>query len=167
MCVKPILISLNPTCEYMMMLVSPPYRHPMKIYHQMRAWSYLPLPKECLSCQTAQTLMRHRILRHLISVYAVCICSLYWIIQPVPQMRILNFRLATPLQVACKKGLDKLCRPRWDCFCANLAVYRFSSACLINSIITGAGILGSIYHMTLKLLWYCIFGVKMLRCCCV
>ena len=68
----------------------------------MRAWSYtffynLSLPTVCLSWQTAQTLMRHHVLRRLIWVYAVCICSFFACIQPVPQVRTLNFRLATPL----------------------------------------------------------------------
>ena len=65
----------------------------------------LPLPKVCLSWQTAQTRMRRRILRRLIWVSANCICSLFEYIQPVPQMRTLNFRLATLLH--------------WKVFCEN------------------------------------------------
>ena len=36
-------------------------------------------------------------MRRLIWVYAVCICSLFECIQPVPHVRTLNFRLATTL----------------------------------------------------------------------
>ena len=43
--------------------------------------------------------MRRRILRRLIWVYAICICFLFEYIQPVPQMRTVNFRLAAPLHV--------------------------------------------------------------------
>ena len=36
-CAEPILISLNPTLtEFVMMLVSPPHRHLLMIYHQLR-----------------------------------------------------------------------------------------------------------------------------------
>ena len=56
----------------------------------------LQLPRVCLSWQTAQTLMRRRVLRRLIWVYAVCIYSLFKCIQPVTHVRTLNFRLATP-----------------------------------------------------------------------
>ena len=38
--------------------------------------------------------MRRRILRRLICVYPFCICSFFACIQPVPQVRSLNFRLA-------------------------------------------------------------------------
>ena len=57
----------------------------------------LPLPRDWLSWLTAQILMRCCILHRLISVYAVCICSLFECIQPVPHVHTLNFRLATPL----------------------------------------------------------------------
>ena len=57
----------------------------------------LPLPRVCLSWQTAQSLMRCRIIRCLIWVSAVCIYSLFACIQPVPQVCTLNFRLAMPL----------------------------------------------------------------------
>ena len=41
--------------------------------------------------------MRRLVLRRLIWVYAVRICYFFACIQPVPQVRTLNFRLATPL----------------------------------------------------------------------
>ena len=64
----------------------------------MTALSYtiyynLPFPRVCLSWQTVQSLMRRRVML-LICVYAVCTC-----IQPVPQVRTLNFRLATRLNL--------------------------------------------------------------------
>ena len=46
----------------------------------------------------AQSLMRRRVLRRLIWIYTVCICSFFACFQPVPQVRTLNFRLATPLR---------------------------------------------------------------------
>ena len=57
----------------------------------------LPLPRVCLFWQTAQTLIRRRVLWRLIWVYAVCICFLFECIQLVSHVRTLNFRLATPL----------------------------------------------------------------------
>ena len=91
--VEPILISQNPILtEFVMMFVSPPHRHPTINAKWLRAWSYLPLPRVCLSWQIAQTLMRRRVLWRLISVYAVCICSF-----SCSTGATLNFRLATPL----------------------------------------------------------------------
>ena len=61
----------------------------------------LSLPKVCLSWQTPQTLIRHRVLRRLVWVYAdVYQCSFFECIKPVPHVRTLNLRLATPLQIA-------------------------------------------------------------------
>ena len=107
-CVEPILISLYAILtEFVMMLVSPPHMHPLMICHQRKVnegliiymynFNNLPLPRVCLSWQTAQTLMRCRILQHLIWVYTVCICSFFACIQPVPQVRTLSLRLAMPL----------------------------------------------------------------------
>ena len=83
-CVEPILMSLYPILrEFVMMFVSPHHRHP----------PINALPRVSLSWQTANTLMRRRVLRRLIWVYAACIWSFFACIQPVPQVRTFNFRL--------------------------------------------------------------------------
>ena len=40
--------------------------------------------------------MRRRVLRRLIWVYAVCMCSFFACLQPIPKVSTINFRLATP-----------------------------------------------------------------------
>ena len=89
--VEPILISQNQILtEFVMMLVSPLHRHPLMICYHLTQNDYtilynLPLPRMCLSWQTALTLMRR------LWVNAVCLYFPF----SYAQLRTLNFRLAS------------------------------------------------------------------------
>ena len=94
-CAEPILISLNPILtESVMMFASPYHRHPVK--KGLIIFFYnLPLPRVCISWQTVQTLMRRRVLRRLIWVYAVYL----FLFRMHSACSTLKFRLATPMPV--------------------------------------------------------------------
>ena len=75
--------------EFLMMFVSPPHRHPpinaIIIYHYQE---FVYLGKQ----QIAKTLMRRRVLRRLIWVYAAFMWFFFTCIQPVPcVLRILDY----------------------------------------------------------------------------
>ena len=57
------------------------------------------IQRMCITWHIAQTLMRRRVMRRLIWVYAICTCSLFYInaLTTSTQVRTLNFRQATPL----------------------------------------------------------------------
>ena len=78
-------------------LCDPPHRHLHQLMQRELGADHIHFYKSVFIWQTAQTLMRRRILRRLIWVYAVCVRSFFACIQPVPLVRTLNFRLATPL----------------------------------------------------------------------
>ena len=86
-CVEPILISLSPILiEFVMILVSPPHRHPLMICHQLMQSEYtytifiIYHYQECvyLNWQTAQTLMRRCLYMFLFPMHSACSTGVYF-----------------------------------------------------------------------------------------
>ena len=93
--------------------------------------------------------MRRLILRHLIWVDAVCFCSFFACIQPVPQVRTLNLRLATPLL-----NLHTHVTPTWNPLvgiCINpLSLMDLPTIIKWTNQFPILGVLGAIVHFNSK-----------------